>query len=77
MKSVRMGWKLAAISGSVALTLLTAACGTLDDPWAGPSAGGGLSNTTPGTAPSTQASCDGGIAYSARDACGSPWLLPR
>ena len=76
MKSDRMGWMLA-ISGTVALTLLTAACGTLGGPWAGVPAGAAPQSASPRTAPPTQASCEGGTAGSARAACGPLWLMPR
>lgn len=76
MKSERMGWMLA-ISGSVALTLLTAACGTLVDSWAGVPSAAAPRYASPGPAPATQASCEGGTAASARAACGSPWLRQR
>ena len=74
MKSNRIGWMLA-ISVSLSLALMTAACGSLAGPWAG--APGAPRYESPGTAPSIQASCDGGTAYSARGACGSPWLMSR
>jgi hypothetical protein len=76
MTSNRMGWMLA-ISGSLVLTLMTAACGTLVSPWAGAPVGAAPQYASPGTVPSIQASCDGGTAASTRAACGFPWLLPR
>jgi hypothetical protein len=76
MKSARMGWMLA-ISGSVAVTLLTAACSTLGGPWAGVPAGAAPQYASPRTAPPTQASCEGGTAGSARAACGPQWFMPR
>ena len=76
MKSARMGW-MVAISGTVALTLVTAACGTLDGPWAGVPAGAAPQSASPRTAPPTQASCEGGTAGSARAACGTQWFMPR
>jgi hypothetical protein len=74
MKSIRMGWTLA-ISGGVALMLMTAACGTLVRPWGGAPTASQYSAPAPW--PSTEASCDGGTAYSAQTACGSPWHMQR
>ena len=72
----RVEWMLV-ISGSVALTLLTGACGTLVGPWAGAPAGAAPRYASQGPAPFTQVSCDGGTAASARAACEFPWLMPR
>ena len=76
MKRDRMGWMLA-ISVGLALTLMTAACGTLVGPLAGAPAGFAPQYASPNAVPSTWASCDGGTAASAQAACGPPWLMPR
>jgi hypothetical protein len=75
MKRERKRWMLA-ISGSVAFTLITAACGALGGPWTGAPAGTAAQYASPGTAASQQGLCDGGTAASALAACGPPWPRP-
>jgi hypothetical protein len=67
--------RMLALSGGVALALLTTACSTPVGPWVG-APSGTAQYASPGGGPVPEVACSGGMAYGERP-CGSPWLIPR